>query len=104
MSKRKFAKVDSEEMILNKCPLCNGELEYYSLGQYSDVYKILKNGKISKRKKRRQVDGSLECGFIKCTCCDFVTDCDLDVIDYNNIHIYESNIGEFKYEIDDLED
>ena len=24
MSKRKFAEVDSEEMILNKCPLCNG--------------------------------------------------------------------------------
>ena len=47
MSKRIFSSFNKEK-ILNKCPLCGGELEYVALHQYSDVYRILKNGKISK--------------------------------------------------------
>ena len=37
--------------VLNKCPLCGSELEILYLGQYSEAYKILKNGKISKVRK-----------------------------------------------------
>lgn len=94
MSKRIFSKPDSKEEILNKCPLCEGELEYFALHQYSNVYKILKNGKLSKKRVRKQDEGSMECGFIGCTNCDFHTDCDLgvdDTGDFKNIYIYQSN-------------
>lgn len=101
MSKRIFSNYHngSEEKILNKCPLCNSELEYHSLMQYSNVYKILKNGTVSKTKKRQEYNGSMDCGFICCTKCEFSTDCDLDVIDNNNIHVWQDVSG-FKYTID----
>lgn len=99
MSKRRFA-VDTEEKILNQCPLCGSVLEYSSLYQYSLVHKMLKNGTVSKSFKKRDC-GSMECGFITCTNeeCDFRTDCDLDVEDYNEIHVYQ-NGGKFMYEDD----
>lgn len=89
-----------EEKILNICPVCGSNLEYSSLYQFSKVYKILKNGTISKKFKKRY-EGSMECGFISCTneTCNFATDCDLDVIDNNKIHIYQDE-EVFVYTVD----
>ena len=67
MSRRKFAKPDSEEKILNKCPFCGGELEYSELYQYTKAYRILKNGKISKVVKYKEDNGSMGCGLISCS-------------------------------------
>lgn len=97
MSKR-FSEVDGVEEVLNKCPLCGAELEYNALMQYSNVYKILKNGTLSKNRKEKRDCGSMECGFICCTKCDFHTNCDLDVEDceekmqifqYGEVFMYE---------------
>ena len=90
----------NEEEILNACPNCGSNLEYSSLYQFSKVYKILKDGTISKRFKKRY-EGSMECGFISCTNekCNFATDCDLDVIDDNTIHIYQDE-ETFVYTVD----
>lgn len=103
MSRRIFAKPGSKETILNKCPLCGGELEYVNLCQYSNVYRILKNGKISKTMKRKRDEGSMECGFICCSICNFHTDCDYDTEttgNYNNIFIHESDTGQFMIDVD----
>lgn len=103
MSRRKFIKLDSEEKILNKCPLCGGELEYAVLYQYSKVFRILKNGKISKKRKLRRDEGPMECGYINCPNCDFHTDCDLDTDttgDYNHIYIYENDKEQFMIDVD----
>lgn len=102
MSKRIFSSFNKEK-ILNKCPLCGGELEYVALHQYSDVYRILKNGKISKTRKLRRDEGSMECGFINCSCCDFHTDCDYDTTitgEYEHIYIHQSDNGQFMLEVD----
>ena len=74
--------------ILNKCPVCGGKLEYNSLYQYSLVYKILKSGRLSARRVRKEDCGPMECGFITCTNedCEFMTDCDLKVLD-NEVEI-----------------
>lgn len=99
MSKKTFSTMGTEK-ILNKCPLCGAGLEYSSLYQFSKVYKILKNGTLSSTSKKRY-EGSMECGFISCSNekCNFHTDCDLDVIDYKEFHIYQD--GEtFIYEDD----
>ena len=104
MSKRLFAKPDSEEKILNKCPLCGEELEYVALYQYSDVYRILKNGKVSKKRKCKRDEGSMECGFISCTKCQFHTDCDYGTDttgDYKHIYIHESDNGQFMIEVEE---
>lgn len=53
-----------KETILNKCPVCGNELEYVALYQYSNVYRILKNGKISKNRKFRRDEGSMGSLFI----------------------------------------
>ena len=50
MSRRRFSNGNTEE-VLNKCPLCGSELEYHDLIQFSDVYRILKNGKVSRTKR-----------------------------------------------------
>lgn len=83
--------------ILNKCPICGGKLEYYELMQYSLDYKIKKNGRLAKRYKKGEA-GPMECGFIGCTICDFLTNCDLEVEEkYRFIRIYQK--GEvFMYE------
>lgn len=101
MSKRIFSKSDSKEAILNKCPICGEELEYVALNQYSDVYRILKNGKISKTRKFRRDEGSMECGFIACSKCEFHTDCDFDTDtteDYKHIYIHENDNHQFMIE------
>lgn len=105
MSRRMFATQDSNEKILNKCPICGEELEYVELNQYSNIYRILKNGKVSKTKKRRRDEGSMECAFISCSNsnCDFHTDCDYDTDttgQYNHIYIHENNIGQFMIDVD----
>lgn len=91
MSKRLFKKIGSKELILNKCPFCGSELEYSALYQYEKVYKITKYGTLAKNPKCKRDTGSMECGYIVCTNheCDFHTDCDLDVEDYRNIHVYQ---------------
>lgn len=104
MSRKIFSNNDEE--ILNKCPLCGAELEYIDLHQYSNVYRILKNGKLSKTRKLRRDEGSMECGFINCTKCDFHTDCDLDTDitgEYKHIYIHENNKGQFMIEIEQHE-
>lgn len=103
MSRRIFATPDSNEKILNKCPICGEELEFVELYQYSNVYRILKSGKISKKRKFRREEGPIECGFISCTNCNFHTDCDLDTDttgDYNRIYIHENDKGQFMIDVD----
>lgn len=69
------------EKILNKCPICGSGLEFHVMYQDTDVYKILKNGKISKRKSK-SLRCPMESSFIGCSNpnCEFVTDIDFDVI------------------------
>lgn len=103
MSKRTFHNINgSEDKILNRCPYCNSVLEYNMLMQYSNVYKILNDGTLSKNRIRKEEDCSMECGFISCSNsdCDFVTDCDLDVVDDKRIHIWQDG-AELRYTIDD---
>lgn len=105
MSRRIFATSDSNEKILNKCPICGEELEYVDLYQYSNVYRILGNGKISKTRKYKRDEGSMDCGFICCSNadCNFHTDCDYDTDTtgpYNHIYIHENDIGEFMIDVD----
>ena len=94
------------EKIFNKCPICGGELEYIDLYQYSRVYRILKNGKVSKKMKYKREEGPMECGFIDCSNqdCDFHTDCDLDTDikgDYKHIYIHENNKHQFMIDIEE---
>lgn len=64
--------------LLNCCPKCGSTLEFSNLMQYSDVYKITRSGKLSKKRIRKEDCGLMECGYISCTNCDFVTDAELD--------------------------
>lgn len=88
MSKQIYS-LENDEKILNECPLCGSELEYCALMQYSDVYRILKNGSLSKKRKVRREEGSMDCGFLACTNtdCDFHTNCDLECEYNKDIHI-----------------
>lgn len=81
-------------MILNKCPKCGGELEYNNLCQYTEIYKILKSGRIAAKKQRKIDNGSMEASFISCSACNFVTDCDLHNVDFE---VWEQN-GQFHFE------
>lgn len=65
--------------ILNKCPICGGKLEYNMLCQYTDVFGIKRNGELTKKRKKTEDNGPMECGFISCINGDFITDCDLSV-------------------------
>lgn len=78
------------ERILNKCPICGYPLEYSALMQYSDIYKVKSNGELSKNRVRKEDNGSLECGYIACINCDFVTDCDLKCEKYPYIKIFQN--------------
>lgn len=98
MSKKLFHSPGTKEKVLNKCPICGAELEYVSLYQYSKVYRILKNGRVSKTMKYKRDEGPMEVGFISCSNCDFHTDCDLDCEDYKEIYIYETDNRTFVYE------
>ena len=94
-----------EEAILNKCPICGEELEFIELNQYSEVYKILKNGKVSKTRKYRRDEGPMESSFISCSNpkCNFHTDCDLGTDttgEYSRIYIHRNDSGQFKIEVD----
>lgn len=75
--------------LLNKCPICGSSLEYSSLMQYSNVYKVLHNGELSKKRIRKEDNGSMECGYYSCTNpdCDFVTDCEMNVMNHNEIKL-----------------
>lgn len=79
------------EKILNKCPICGAGLEYSALQQYSNIFKVLKDGTLSKNRIRKEDNGSMECGYLSCTNdnCNFVTDCDLKVMDNPSIKIYQ---------------
>lgn len=105
MSRRRFSTPNSKEEVLNKCPLCGSELEYVALYQYSNVYRILKNGRISKTRKYKRDGGTMECGFIACSNndCDFHTDCDLDTDttgDYEHIYIHQGDDDRFYIDAD----
>lgn len=78
---------------LYKCPICGGKLEYNMLCQYSNVYGIKRNGKLTEQRKRKEDVGSMECGFISCTNGDFLTDCELNVIEPcdSNVKVYYEN-------------
>lgn len=107
MSRRRFLNSDGEK-ILNKCPLCGSELEFINLCQYSNVYRILKNGKISKVLKYKRDEGSIERGFIACANdeCNFHTDCKFDTDttgQYQNIYIHQSNDNQFMINVDEGE-
>lgn len=66
------------EELLNRCPKCGETLEYSELMQYSNIYKIKRNGELSKRRVRKEDNGSMECGYIHCSNCDFTTDAELN--------------------------
>lgn len=95
MSKKQFLDGTETDTVLNKCPVCGGVLEYCDLYQVSHIYRILKNGKISKRYTKRE-EGPMGCGFVCCSNCTFHTDCDLDTDCITGVHIYESNSGYFR--------
>lgn len=40
--------------LLNCCPKCGSTLEFSNLMQYSDVYKITRSGKLSKKRIRKE--------------------------------------------------
>lgn len=90
MAKRKFW-MGEEEKVLNKCPLCGSKLEYSMLYQYERVYGITRRGTLKSKQKCKRDVGSMECGFVACTNedCDFRTNCDLEVEDYNNINVFQ---------------
>ena len=105
MSRRMFATAESEEKVLSKCPICGCELEYVELNQYSNVYRILKNGTISKTRKYKRDEGPMECGFISCSNpeCNFHTDCDYDTDTtgkYNHIYIHKNDKKQFMIDVD----
>lgn len=86
--------------ILNKCPICGNKIEYVALHQYSNIYDVLKSGQLAKKRKKKEDNGSMECGYLSCTNeeCNFCTDCDLHSLNHNNIRIFqESNI--YMYEV-----
>lgn len=98
----KHTSLNEEEKILNKCPLCGNTLEYFELMQYSDVYKILKNGKLSAKRIRKSCDGPMNCGFITCATkeCKFHTNCDLEAEDNNEVRVFKEG-DVFKYTVDE---
>lgn len=49
--------------LLNCCPKCGSTLEFSNLMQYSDVYKITRSGKLSKKRIRKEDCGPMECGY-----------------------------------------
>lgn len=109
MSRRRFRTYDRKEEILNKCPLCGSELEFIDLYQYSNVYRILKNGEISKTRKYKRDCGPMECGFIACSNddCNFHTDCDFDTDttgNYEHIYIHQGDDNKFFIDVDKKED
>lgn len=88
--------------VLNKCPVCGSKLGYAALMQYSNIYGILRNGKLSKRKIRTEDNGPMECGYINCIRpeCGFYTNCDLDVEEHKGIRIFQN--GEiYEYEVEE---
>ena len=48
--------------LLNCCPKCGSTLEFSNLMQYSDVYKITRSGKLSKKRIRKEDCGPMEYG------------------------------------------
>ena len=90
--------------ILNKCPICGGKLEYNALCKYSNVYGIKRNGDLTERRKRKEDAGSIECGFISCVNGDFLTDCELNVIEpqINKIKVFLGDKGCYYYEEGEL--
>lgn len=81
---------------LNKCPICGGRLQYHSMMQFTEDYKIKLDGTLSKRFKKSD-SSPMECGFIACISCNFHTNCDLEVEENHNMKIYEEN-GVYMYE------
>lgn len=57
---------------------------------------MLKSGKISKKRKFKRDEGSMECWFLSCSKCDFHTDCDLDSDKYN-IHAWQEDNDKLLY-------
>lgn len=51
-----------------RCPVCGGEIVVSFLYQYSHDYKVLKNGKLSKRYKKNDC-GPMEDAIVSCTNC-----------------------------------
>ena len=92
--------------LLNKCPICGGELFLDELYQYSMYSKILKSGKISKQSKKGD-SGPLEAACIACVNNDFRTNYDdmvtVCVPQYPRIKV-EIIEGKFYYEIEDEDD
>jgi hypothetical protein len=83
----------------NECPNCGSPLEYHNMYQYDKVYRIKRNGQLSKRMIRKEGPYPMECGFIACSKCDFHTNCDLDVEEDHSISIFNAN-GTYMYESD----
>lgn len=72
-------KVNDNKHILNKCPVCGGELVYNEYCKHTEVFGITNDGEISKQRIRKVDCGTLRTGFLSCECCDFLTDVELNV-------------------------
>lgn len=76
----------SEDILLNKCPICSGKLLKCCYGQYEDVYRMDKNCKINKKKICRTYCGITLESYIRCENNDFSTDCEFNVVKPENVY------------------
>lgn len=92
--------MNRKKKILRKCPICGSALEHNELMQYTNVYRIKRNGEISLKRSRKLDNGSMECFFITCSNkeCNFLTDCDLTSLNHKNI-VIEIYKDKYYYEI-----
>lgn len=75
---------------IKACPVCGGQIEVSELFQYAHDFRLNKNGKLSKKYKKRDV-GSMEVAIAGCLDCgeywdseQFAIDQDDRFIDYKH--------------------
>lgn len=59
--------------LLNKCPICNGEIVLVEFTQYATNRKIKKNGEVSKKTSKKEYCSG-EGSIFSCISCGFATD------------------------------
>lgn len=85
--------------LLNRCPICGGELYSDEFNQYCIRKKVLKNGKLSKTSRKIDI-GTTEGSIFCCVNpnCSFATDIEWNGEEWNkNISIFLEN-GKYYWE------